>query len=71
MMVERRLLLEQFKSDFTQKDLQNLPFFVLHCAPATAHNIATSKMAAVLLARKEQTRAAFAELKLLLAITMP
>ena len=27
MMVERRLLLEQFKSDFTQKDFQNLPFF--------------------------------------------
>ena len=27
MMVERTLLLEQFKSNFTQKDLQNLPFF--------------------------------------------
>ena len=40
-----------------------------HFTPSTGHNIATSKKAAVLLllARKEQTRAAFAELKPLLA----
>ena len=40
-----------------------------HFTPSTGHNIAKSKKAAVLLslARKEQTRAAFAELKPLLA----
>ena len=45
----------------------------MHCIPSTAHNIATSKVEAVVfpLARKEQTRAAFAELKLLFAIIMP
>ena len=51
----------QLMSNSCKKLVKVIPLF-LHCAPSTAHNIASSK---------EQTRAAFAELKLLFAIIMP
>ena len=47
MMVERRLLLEQFKSDFTQKDLQNLPLF--HKPPDVVNRLTDNRYKSIVI----------------------